>query len=315
MQNKSLLIIGGTGFFGKSILKYFSKNDYLRKYFKKIFILSRKKINIIKKEKKKFNIIKINSNILTIKKLPRADHVIYAAILKNYDQDHKAVKNYLNLAKKYHLKSKILYVSSGAIYGKQPNSIRGFKENYLQFNKKINFQSGYKKEYSKIKLKNEELFKKFGEKGTKVSIARCFSFVGEHLPKNSYYAVGNFIKSILNNKNIEIKANYKVIRSYMFEDNLVKWLLKILDNSSQDCPIYNVGSDNAISINQLSYLLSKKYNLKVNLKHKNFKQTIDKYIPNIQKARKELNLSNNLSSLSAITKTIDIIKKNYEKVH
>jgi nucleoside-diphosphate-sugar epimerase len=167
----------------------------------------------------------------------------------------------------------------------------------------------------KIKLKNEKLFQKFGKIGGKVSIARCFTFVGEFLPRKSQYAAGDFIKSIFNNQNLNIKADQQVIRSYMYEEDLVRWLLKIINYSNKNCPIYNVGSDNAISISKLANLLSRKYNLNVNLNSKKIsKKKFDKYIPNIQKAKKELNLNINYSALSAIIKTIDILKKN-EKVN
>jgi hypothetical protein len=46
---------------------------------------------------------KINSDILKLKKLPYADYVIYAAILKNYQKVYIAFSNYLSLAKKYHV--------------------------------------------------------------------------------------------------------------------------------------------------------------------------------------------------------------------
>ena len=312
MKTKSLLIIGGTGFFGKSILKYLLKKNFLK--IKKIFILSRRKLelaNYNKKLRKKFKIIKINSNILTIKNLPKTDYVIYAAILKNYKNDHKAVKNYLNLAKKYHLNSKVLYISSGAIYGKQLETTKGFKENYFKFNNKISFKKGYKKEYSKIKLKNEKLFQQFGKLGGKVSIARCFSFVGELLPRDSQFVVGDFIKKILNNQNLNIKADHQVIRSYMHEEDLVRWLLKIINYSNKNCPIYNVGSDDAISIYKLANLLAKKYNLHVNFDNIKISEKIfDKYSPNIYKAKKKLKLKNNYTSLDAIVKTINLLKKN-----
>ena len=51
----------------------------------------------------------------------------------------------------------------------------------------------------------------------------------------------------------------------MHEEDLVRWLLKIINYSNKNCPIYNVGSDNAISISKLANLLSRKYNLNVNL--------------------------------------------------
>jgi len=318
MKPKNLLIIGGTGFFGKSILKHLSINNSINIKINKIFILSRGKLKLSiynEKLKRKFKIIKINSDILSIKNLPTVDYVIYAAILKNYNEDYKAVKKYLNLAKKYHLKSKILYISSGAIYGKQPNFISGFKENYLQLNNKISFKKGYKKEYSKIKLKNEKLFQNFAKSGGKVSIARCFSFVGEYLPMNSHYVLGNFIKNILNYKDIDIKADYPVVRSYMHEDDLVRWLLRILNYSNIDCPIYNVGSDDSISIHKVARLLAKKYNLDAHFNNiKISKNILDKYIPNINKAKKELKLINSYSSLGAIIRTISVLKKN-EKIN
>jgi dTDP-glucose 4,6-dehydratase len=312
MKPKSLLVIGGTGFFGKSILKYLLNDNFLNIKINKVFILSRKTSKLVtcnKKVKKKIKIIKINSDILTVKKLPIADYVIYAAILKNFSKDHKAVRKYLKLAKNYHFKSKILYISSGAVYGKQSPSIIDFKENFIKSNNKISFNKGYKKEYSKIKLKNEELFKNFGKKGGKVSIARCFSFVGEYLPRNSYYVVGNIIKNILNNETINIRSNYKIIRSYMYSDDLVRWLFKILFRSDKSCPIYNVGSNNAVKIHELALLLAKKYNLSVKSKVIN-KKGIDKYIPNVDKAKRELGLKNNYNSFQAIIKTINLLKKN-----
>jgi len=314
MKSKSLLIIGGTGFFGQSILKHLLSRNSIKMKINKIFILSRKKFKLViynKKLKKKIKIIKINSNMLTVKKLPTVDYVVYAAILKNYKNDHKAIKKYLNLAKRYHLKSKIIYISSGAIYGKQPKSIYGFNESYLKFNNKINFESGYKKEYSKIKLKNEELFKEFGKIGGNVSVARCFSFVGEHLQRHSCYVIGNFINNIINKENINVKANYQIIRSYMHQEDLARWLLKIIDYSNNNCPIYNVGSDDAIIIHKLAGLLAKKYNLLTNCENRKISQTkFDKYIPNINKVKKELNLKLNYSSLAAIIKTINLLKKN-----
>jgi nucleoside-diphosphate-sugar epimerase len=312
MKYKSLLIVGGTGFFGKSILDYFHNYNSLK--INKIIIFSRRahKIKINKTLKKKIKITTMSGNILKIKELPRVDYVIYAAILKNYSQDLKAVKNYLNLAVKYHLNSKILYISSGAVYGTQRTKEKKMKENYLEKYKKINFKNGYKKNYSVIKLKNENLFKELGTQGLKISIARCFTFVGRHLPLNSHYVIGNIINNILKKRKINIKSNYKIVRSYMYSDVLVSWLLKILNHSNISCPIYNVGSDNKISIQNTAENLAKNYFLnfsypKINLIKK------DIYIPCVYKAKKVLKLKNNISSMEAIIKTIKLLKQDDNK--
>ena len=308
---KTLLIIGGTGFFGNSILSYFSNSRILKRKFNKIIVISRNKLATLrytKKLKKNYSIIKINCDILKLKKLPKADYVIYAAILKNYRDDYLAVKKYTKLAKIYHSNSKILFTSSGAVYGEQPKTIEGFKENYLNYNKKINFKKGYKQSYANFKLKSEKLFKKMGNEGFNVSIARCFAFVGEYLPLNSNFVIGNIIKNILDSASIKINANYKIFRSYMYADDLVKWLLKILDNSNTQCPIYNVGSDDKISLHKAANVLAEKYNLKIDTVKLSLKK-IDNYIPYISKAKKVLGLKINNTSVEGIIKTVNILSK------
>ncbi len=311
---KTLLIIGGTGFFGNSILSYFSNSKTLKKKFNKIIIISRKKLkdlDYMKKLKKNYKVIKINSDLLKLKKLPCANYVIYAAILKNCRYDYLAFKKYTELAKIYHSNSKILYTSSGAVYGLQPNKIKGFKENYLKYNKKINFKKGYKQSYANFKLKSEKLFQKLGNEGFNVSIARCFAFVGEYLPLTSNFVIGNIIQNILERKNIKINANYRIYRSYMYADDLVKWLLEILDNANTQCPIYNVGSNNKISIHQVAKVLAEKYNLKIEAEKLSSKK-IDKYMPNISKGKKILGLKIHNTSIDGIIKTINILS---EKSH
>ena len=305
---KTLLIIGGTGFFGHSILKFILNSKSLKKEIRKIIIISRNRLqknDYLKKLKKNYKIIKINCDIRNLKKIPNADYVIYAAILNNFKQDYLAVKNYTHLALKYHKNSKILFTSSGAVYGEQPNNIKSLKENYLNFNKKKNFKKSYKKNYANFKLKSEKLFEELGKSGLNVSIARCFAFVGEFLPLNSTFVIGNIIKNILNKNTIVIKANYTINRSYMYSDDLVKWLFKILKNSNKKCPIYNVGSDDKISIQKIVKTLAKRYNLDFNLP-KLTRQFHDTYIPNINKAKNILHLKIKYGSLSSVIKTIQL---------
>lgn len=313
MKSKKLLIIGGSGFFAKSILNYIL-NYNLFKNVKTVLLLSRgfNKIIIDKNLKKKIKIKIIRADISRLKKIPFADYVIYCAINHNYNQDYKAVCNYYNLAKKYHLKSKILFTSSGAVYGLQPKNTKKINEDYLENNKRINFNDKNKNNLSVTKLKNENKFKRLSKFGIKVSIARCFTFVGRHLPRDSNFVVGNFIENILNRNKIEIKSDYRVIRSYMHEYDLVNWLYIILKNANIKCPIYNVGSDQAIEIRKLGFYLANKYKLGMRLKkiQSNFK---DIYIPSISKAKKELKLNLKYNNFNAVDEVISHIRNNYSK--
>lgn len=302
---KKILIIGGTGFFGKSIVDFFLKKKLSNNIEIIVFSKKAKKFKFKKKINKNLFIKKISGNILNTKNLPKADIIIYCALLKNLDQDIKAVSNFISIAKKIYNDSKILYVSSGAVYGELPKNVKNVKEN---FSKIKNFKSNnYKKKYALAKIINEKQFKKLAKLGFKVSIARCFSFVGEHLFGNSKYAIADFIKNILNKKSIYIKSNFLVIRSYLHADDLSIFLLKIANKSNTNCPIYNCGSDNSVSLNRLSQLLSIKYDLK--FISKEIKRTyLDQYVPNINKFRKDFKFYKKLSSYNAVVKTINHLK-------
>jgi len=310
MISKKLLIIGGSGFFAKSILDHILYYN-LFKNVKTVLLLSRgfNKILISKNLRKKIKIKTFRADISRLKKIPFADYVIYCAINHNYKDDYRAVCNYFKLAKKYHLKSKILFTSSGAVYGLQPPQVKKIKENYLLKNKRVDFYNHSKNIYSITKLKNEEIFKKLGKFGIKVSIARCFAFVGKYLPRENNFVVGNFIKNILNKEKIEVKSDHNVIRSFMHEYDLVVWLFKILKRANINCPIYNVGSDQEVNIRKLALYLSKKYKLPIQLKKikSNFE---DRYLPSIHKSKKELNLKLKYSNYRAINEVIKRLKNN-----
>ena len=308
-MSKSLLIIGGSGFFGKSIIDYINYNG-VSKSINKVLVLSRgiNKIKIKKEINSKIKIETLKADISKLKKIPFADYVIYCAINYNFDQDYKSVCNYYKLAKKYHSKSKILYTSSGAVYGQQPKRLKKLNENYLFNNERIDFKDKNKNFYSIIKLKNEEIFKQLSKYNIKISIARCFAFVGKHLPRDKNFVVGNLIENVLKNRKIVIKSNYKVIRSYMHENDLVNWLLKIVKNSNKSCPIYNVGSDQGINIRRLGLYLSKKYSLPIKFKKKIFSFE-DRYLPSIYKAKTKLGLRLKYNCLNGIDEVIDSIKK------
>ena len=84
--------------------------------------------------------------------------------------------NYLNLASKFHKYSKIVYCSSGAVYGKQPKNIKNIKEDFPFLD--IISLDEVKRDYALGKRNAESQIKKIGASGYNVSIARCFAFYG-----------------------------------------------------------------------------------------------------------------------------------------
>ncbi len=306
MNKKSILIIGSSGFFGQSLLDYLVENKNFKKKIDKITLLSRSKKNKISKlAEKNYKIEEIKGDISQMKYLPYADYIIYCVISKNLNKDLKAVKNYIKLAKKFHKGSKVLYTSSGAIYGDQPMVIKELTEKNNP--KPRNHKSESRKKYAIVKYKNEKLFRNLNKENINVIIARCFAFVGKNLPLDKNFVVGNLIKNIIEKQTLIIKSDKKILRSYMFADDLAHCLLKLVFYNKDNYDLFNIGSEDKIDIRELAYKLAKKFKLETNIKKIENKNKHDIYIPNISKFRKKYKYYKKLDSYKAVIKTIKLL--------
>ncbi len=310
-MSQNLLILGSNGFFGKAILEHLYLNkSFYKKKFKTITVSSRRtnKIKkVLKKLKNYFNIIYLKEDIFKIKKLPNTQYIIYCILLKNIKNDFKAVQHFSKLLKKLKNKTHIIFTSSGAVYGEKLNQNKKVKEN-INVSKRFNFPDLKKRKYAYYKLKSENILEKLSKKGFRLSILRCFAFVGEDLPRNKRFVIGNFINKVLALKKLIVKSENEVVRSYMYQDDLANWILTILLKSKKKFDIYNVGSDDPISIHRLAEILSKKYKIKF-ISNLNPSKVTDHYLPNIDKAKKAFSLKLRYNSLQAIFKTINKIKR------
>jgi len=313
----SLLIIGGSGFFGKSILDSYKRGllDQWGITSVKVVARNAKALEHTNPELSDITIELINADIGTCDVLPNADYVIHAAAstdaAKYLEQPEiekaniqAATYNYCRLAPRFHKNSKIIYCSSGAVYGQQPADLLQIPEDFEPGS--VEEMHETKRDYSAAKRDSEKAIQDLGRVGLNVSIARCFAFIGAYLPRDQHFAIGNFIEDGLNNRPIEVKARHAVYRSYMYADDLVHWLMVICDNANLNCPIYNVGSDQAIAMNVLADLVGVKFNnliRKPGLSSNN----IDRYVPSINKAKNELGIELSIDLDSAIDKTIQII--------
>jgi len=312
MNKKSILIIGSSGFFGQSLLDYLVKNKSIKKKINKIILLSRSKKNKISKlAEKNYKIEEIQGDISQMKYLPHADYIIYCVISKNLNKDLKAVKNYIKLAKKFHKGSKVLYTSSGAIYGNQSLLVKEFNEKNNP--DPANHKSESRKKYAIVKYKNEKLFRNLNKENINVIIARCFAFVGKNLPLDKNFVVGNLIKNIIEKQKLIIKSDKKVLRSYMFADDLAYCLLKLIFHNKDNYNLFNIGSEDKIDIRELAYKLAKKFKLETNIKKIENKNMHDIYIPNISKFRKKYKYYKKLDSYKAVIKTIKLLSQNGSK--
>ena len=233
-----ILFIGGTGFFGKAFLNYIKSNP---SNINSITIVGRSAENFLENNKEFIELDNVKYvygdilNDLSQLKDISFSHVIHAAAdstnvtnlshLQRYKQIVEGTKNVLEFVRDHLPESKLLFISSGGVYGDMPSHKKSFIESDM-WNSDILDSSNV---YTVSKRTAEHLCSLyFDEYNLNISIARCFCFSGIHLPLNVHFAIGNFIKDALANNDIIIKGDGKSIRSYLDQDDLSEWMLEIL---------------------------------------------------------------------------------------
>jgi len=310
-----ILFIGGTGFFGKAFLNYIKSNP---SNINSITIVGRSAENFLENNKEFIELDNVRYvygdilNDLSQLKDISFSHVIHAAAdstnvtnlshLQRYKQIVEGTNNVLEFVRHHLPESKLLFISSGGVYGDMPSNKKSFIESDMWKSDILDSSNVY----TVSKRTAEHLCSLYyDEYNLNISIARCFCFSGIHLPLDVHFAIGNFVKNALANDDIIIKGDGKSIRSYLDQDDLSEWILEILKKDSFQKTVYNIGSDESISISDLAFLvrdISKKpIEVKIlNENDANLKRSI--YVPECKKIKEKFNLTQRLSLSESILK-------------
>ena len=145
--------------------------------------------------------------------------------------------------------ARLLMLSSGSVYGGLSQALGAVTESFPGAPMTLDTDAGL----GHGKRAAEFLCACYADRhDLSVTIARCFSFVGAYLPLDIHYAVGNFIRDALDGEAVLVRGDGTPVRSYLSAADLVIWLLTLLlDGRSR--AIYNVGSDQAISLGDLAH--------------------------------------------------------------
>ena len=300
----SCFLTGGTGFFGKSIL------SMLNRGFGKgmeLTILSRNPEDFLSSCPEFLGLKQVHFLTGDVRDFvfPKQsfDYVLHAAapacaMPPGVERDIivNGTRRVLDFARQCGAR-RLLYVSSGAVYGPQPPELERISEDYPC--KPIT-------EYGIAKYEAEQMCL---ESGIDCVIARCFAFVGPYLNRNIHFAIGNFIRDCLAGKDIEIKGDGTPFRSYLYADDLVEWLFKVLlDGKSGSA--YNIGSDQAISIRNLAEVVRRVLKSDNDILVRGTPipgKAAERYVPDVSKIRQELNVSIKTDLKEAILKTLGVV--------
>lgn len=197
---------------------------------------------------------------------------------------------------------RFLMLSSGAVYGPQPADMERVPEDFRGAPDPADPPSAYAEGKRAAEL--------LGSIYTQIHrldflIARCFAFVGPHLPLDAHFAIGNFIADCLHARPIDIRGDGTPYRSYLYAADLAIWLWTILARGESLRP-YNVGSEEAVSIADLAHTVRRALGAKSRITIAQPPPPgapIERYVPSTQRARRELRLGERIPLCEAIRRT------------
>jgi dTDP-glucose 4,6-dehydratase len=199
--------------------------------------------------------------------------------------------------------ARLLNVSSGAVYGVFSSQPTGAKEDDYSLAYPLT-------PYAEAKREAEALCE---ESNTDFVTARAFAFLGPHLPLDAHFAAGNFLRDARRGGPILVRGDGTALRSYLYPADLVVWLLRILVRG-QRARAYNVGSDEVVTTAQLARLIADaaarpgiQPTPEVIIQSVQPQGPQNIYLPNIHRARTELNLDVAIPLHEAIAHTLEFL--------
>jgi dTDP-glucose 4,6-dehydratase len=319
LKHQRLFITGGTGFFGKWLLETFLWANQRLSLQATATVLTRDPESFAREVPHLAadpNLIFHRGDVRTFE-FPEGgfSHIIHAAAtsatatfnneqsLEKFDNVVSGTRRVLDFAVTAGT-GKLLYTSSGPVYGPQPPEITHMPEEYPGAADPIDPKSAW----GIGKRAAEFLCACYSEKyGISIPIARCYTFVGPHLQLDIHYAIGNFIQSALRNEPIVIRGDGTPIRSYLYASDLMIWLWTMLFKV-KGCRAYNVGSEHPVSIVDLGRLVAQSVTppLPVSILGISLPGIpANHYVPSTHRAAEELSLQQYVLLEEAIRKTLE----------
>ena len=314
MRDEQIFITGGTGFFGCWLVESFAYINRLEGLNARASVLTRNPeafrrncphlaadpaitllagdVRSFSYPDQEFKYVIHAATESSAKDVPESPLETLATILQGTERTLKFAAS--------HGTEKFLFVSSGAVYGRQ----RGgpVAEDERSGPDPLDPSSAYAEGKRAAELMCS-LYAEHSEMECK--IARCFAFVGPHLPLDAHFAIGNFIRDAMRGGPIEIHGDGSPRRSYLYAADLAIWLWTLLFQGPS-MQAFNVGSEEAISIRELAQAVVAELSPRVQVKIARDPaegQEIQQYVPSTQRARLQLGLAQNVALSEAIRRT------------
>ena len=316
LRGKRIFVTGGTGFFGKWLVAAFCRANDAYSLDARLVVLTRNPARASAESPELYGqpCTALLPGDFQSFQFPDGEfsHIIHAATANDpvtspiardelFDVNVAGTRRVLAFAAGASV-NRLLNISSGAVYGPQMSDVSQVPEDCpaAPAPARIDLAYGHSKRTS------EFLVAAHAEKhGYSACSARCFAFVGPHLPLDANFAVGNFIGDALEGRPICVKSDGTALRSYLYMADLAIWLWTLLLRG-HNARAYNVGSDQAISVGALAQLVANIVNPRSEVTialPPTAGQPAARYVPSIARARNELGLEPWIDLPEAIERT------------
>ncbi|MCD4705088.1 GDP-mannose 4,6-dehydratase [bacterium] len=310
-----ILITGGAGFIGANLTKYLLNQGHKvivvdnffsgRKENIKEFLKNPKFKLIVHDIRKPLKISGIDQ-VYHLASLASPDHYLFDPVA-TLETNVIGTKNILDLALKN--RARILFTSTSEVYGDP--LVNPQDENYFGNVDPM----GRRSCYDEGKRAAETLFADYHRQyNLDIRIVRLFNIYGPKMATNDGRVVSNFATQCLNGDPITIYGDGSHTRSFMYIDDLLPALDKVMNKNNDIGPI-NLGNPDEKTILELAKLIKEKINSQSQLKFIKLENQPGRLddpklrCPNIEKAKRILNWEPKIKLEDGITKTIEYFRE------
>lgn len=317
-RGQTFFITGGTGFFGLWLLESFADaNDTLQLGMRAVVLtrdpvaFAQKAPHLMARDDLVFHTGDLHTFIFPAGRFDvlihsAADTAVWTkgALLDGLmDSIVTGTRHLLDFAASASVRN-FLLVSSGAVYGSQPPELLRVPEAHDGGPDPLLTAAAW----AEGKRVAEHMCAVHANRhGYALKIARCFAFVGPHLPLDVRYAIGNFIGDVISGRPIRVSGDGTAVRSYLYTSDLAVWLWTILFRGAPG-RAYNVGSPTGVSIGELArevgVVLGSPHPVEIAMSPRPGRR-VDRYLPDVSRATSELQLECRVPLGAAIRKTAE----------
>ena len=171
--------------------------------------------------------------------------------------------------------SRVLLLSSGAVYGRQPPELVAIPEDY-------GCQPPSSDPYAAAKRAAEALALTWSGGPRAAVIARVFSVYGPYQRLDTHFAIGTFIADAVAGRPVTVRGDGSPVRTYLYGADVAVALVACLVRGAPGAA-YNVGGSEAVRLGELARLVASLASPPVDVQVLGQPSAVDRYVPDVRR--------------------------------